>query len=879
MDKILNISIDENRETQIRSEEFKGIRDDILGAIQQLAKNHGEMMSVQELPNDDVMELKTELSRKITYQIERETMIATQRKVLHSLYVPQMEDRQSRIEVAHAGTFKWIFREDDRQPHSWPNFKRWLREENGIYWLAGKAGSGKSTLMKYLYNNRRTHQALKQWAGEEQLVIAKFYFWNPGTPLQKSHEGFLRSVLYEILKQCPDWIPIVLPWRWDSYRLYGSNFHPWTFWELSNAFSNLMTEKCKSTTRFCFFVDGLDEYDGDHANMADLFRKLASTTSDATQDLPDGLQDTSSKPSAWASNVKICVSSRPWLVFEDAFKDCPTLMLQDLTSKDIKLYVTKTLGGNANFQRSAKGDPQHGELISDIVKRASGVFLWVFLVVESLIEGLRDGDTISNLKERVETLPTDLEEYFQHILNRIEKRYLLETAQMFEATLTARKPLSLMTFSYLSEKDPNHAINAEVRAISDQQLSWRLESARRRVLSRSKGLLEVYQSASTGVFSNHTVDYLHRTVRDFLRSNNVNRMLRFRIEEDFDSNVSLCGSYLAQIKAFPIALHGFEGIRPLFKLVAEALRYASLAEKSTGKSQGLLLRSLDLTMSQYQQLPTLRSHHFVNENRSGTWSDSFLSLAIEANLPLYVTEQLEQEPNATRSKQQRPMLDYALRRFMYCDTGGPRWIKKAFLQETEKNSVEFMPPNPKMIRALLKTGSDPNEKHDKSTIWIQFLKFLYENSGEITRDHQRDSMETIKVLLDGGADPDILCPIASHLITSKQNHSEVDSRSRESKPIETAGEGTTTYLTLYTIVEAAFESYGGPEYASLLASIAEKKKHKNSLLSALTVTKGNLTVTKGNLTVTKGNLTVTNGNGRKSSGMQKLLSRFKSHSN
>jgi hypothetical protein len=38
-------------------------------------------------------------------------------------------------------------------------------------------------------------------------------------------------------------------------------------------------------------------------------------------------------------SIKICLSGRPWPVFEDAFKSCPSLRLQDLTRKDITLYV------------------------------------------------------------------------------------------------------------------------------------------------------------------------------------------------------------------------------------------------------------------------------------------------------------------------------------------------------------------------------------------------------------------------------------------------------------------------------------------------------------------------------------------------------------
>lgn len=53
-------------------------------------------------------------------------------------------------------------------------------------------------------------------------------------------------------------------------------------------------------------------------------------------------------------------------------------------------------------------------LIADIGERAQGVFLWVYLNVRSLRDGLVNGDDLSMLQTRLHSLPTDLEEYFKH---------------------------------------------------------------------------------------------------------------------------------------------------------------------------------------------------------------------------------------------------------------------------------------------------------------------------------------------------------------------------------------------------------------------------------------------------------------------------------
>lgn len=43
-----------------------------------------------------------------------------------------------------------------------------------FYWISRSAGSGKSTLMKYLSNNLKTVETLQTWVGSEKLIIASF---------------------------------------------------------------------------------------------------------------------------------------------------------------------------------------------------------------------------------------------------------------------------------------------------------------------------------------------------------------------------------------------------------------------------------------------------------------------------------------------------------------------------------------------------------------------------------------------------------------------------------------------------------------------------------------------------------------------------------
>jgi hypothetical protein len=311
-----------------------------------------------------------------------------------------MRERHERISEAHRKTFNWILEDRTSDPTPWDDMKKWLREGNGIYWISGKPGSGKSTLMKYIDQDNRTLEYLEKWASPVNLVFASFYFWNPGTSMQKSQLGLLQSLLHTILSQRPSLISTVLPSHWQFSRAYGKSSFSWAISDLTVAFRRLSEAELR--TKFCLLIDGLDEFDGDHQSLVDLLSRLTRT-----------------------GNIKILASSRPWLVFQDAFHDCPRLTLQDLNLEDIKLFTYDSLYNHRRFARLLALEPERAPgLVTEIVSKASGVFLWVYLVVRSLMDGLTNADRMDDLLRRLDQLPEDLEKFFLHILTALDPFYL-----------------------------------------------------------------------------------------------------------------------------------------------------------------------------------------------------------------------------------------------------------------------------------------------------------------------------------------------------------------------------------------------------------------------------------------------------------------------
>jgi hypothetical protein len=390
-----------------------------------------------------------------------------------------IRDREDRITKALTDTFEWVYHEQVPEVghFKWNPFARWLQSDAGLYWIAGKAGSGKSTLMKFLHSDPRTEEHLRVWAQDSRLVIAGHFFWNSGNSIQMSVEGLIRALLHGIGTQLPDMLPNLFPDRWaemeSSSDLRLMVLQPWTTSDCLQAFRIILSHPFHHF-RFFFFVDGLDECSGDHAELTALLKEMAASP-----------------------HIKICLASRPWSVFQDAFNSSPSLMLQHLTSRDIRVYVRTKFYEHRGFLELEKGDSKlAARLCDDITEKASGVFLWGRLAVQSLLRGIANGDRVIDLTKRLEDLPEDLEMLFRKILDSVDPAYKLHSAQLFQIHRTASEcddGISLLRFSY-ADDDDRALWDGEERPLSRDEFVYRLKSMGRRLDSRTKGLLETSTS-------------------------------------------------------------------------------------------------------------------------------------------------------------------------------------------------------------------------------------------------------------------------------------------------------------------------------------------------------------------------------------------------
>lgn len=142
---------------------------------------------------------------KLTFTCTEPPLKSDRDLLLDSLDFPERTWRYQDIRPADRSTFKWVFDgeavDEDGDPISCPSLMKWLRGRDAVYWITGKPGSGKSTVMKEIVSSGEFAQMSKCWVGGSVMKALQFFLWRPGTNvLQKSLEGLLRSLLWQVVE-------------------------------------------------------------------------------------------------------------------------------------------------------------------------------------------------------------------------------------------------------------------------------------------------------------------------------------------------------------------------------------------------------------------------------------------------------------------------------------------------------------------------------------------------------------------------------------------------------------------------------------------------------------------------------------------------------
>ena len=489
-----------------------------------------------------------------------------------------MVDRYSMIESPCPTTCNWLFSTDQ--------FRKWesrvsLEEHHGVLWIKGKPGAGKSTLMKHCLE--RCNKLF------QDHIIVKHFFNAQGDALERTTIGLLRSLLCQILQHDGGILQQFLPIYLDKVRWGGREGWQWRAPELR---SFLLSEvRAWRSPPLLLLVDALDECD--HSEVRETMQFFEKLSDEAVQG---------------GMTLRICISSRRYPTI--SIRRALELVVEDNQEhgEDIRTYIHEELRVNDE------------DLEDSLHEKASGVFLWVVIVVVMLNKASDEGD-VKAMWETLDKVPSSLMEVFESLLQG-EGPIAEDTMLMLQWVLLSPRRLSPVELYYAIESETN----------ASESRSWdrnvvTMDVIQRRITSLSKGLLElqamprVPPSFVDARYTEHPwvwyVRFIHQSVSDFLlRRKTLQKLDRSLGSDPISASHGRlwirCRSHIDLLVGKDVSSHGLDSHCPFVNNAAEHVFYhAELSNGATEASMIEWLRQRDSWLPVWKALVKRREPYWT----------------------------------------------------------------------------------------------------------------------------------------------------------------------------------------------------------------------------------------------------------------------------
>jgi len=299
-------------------------------------------------------------------------------------------------------------------------FREWLDPKGSpLLWLHGKAGKGKSMLTSAILDSLKTSIRYGD--------VLTFFFYDGRFKGFNLARNILGEMLVGLLSQLQpgesreslDSLSADLCTVGDKLSVSQMKF-----------FFSAIRHSLKSHQTLWIVLDGLDEVEDSRRGPNEVLGALLrlATTYDPEH------------------RIKCFISSRPAYLSGRMLWDCiqVDLDLEVSARNDLKRYVNETVQMLPLSKRSV----QPPDFVEELVTRANGVFLWVALVVRSL---LAEADNWNNTQRHSEM--SDLSGIYRHMFNLIPKENCSTALIMLGHVVAAARPLSITELGGFMELD------------------------------------------------------------------------------------------------------------------------------------------------------------------------------------------------------------------------------------------------------------------------------------------------------------------------------------------------------------------------------------------------------------------------------------------
>ncbi|KAM0194347.1 hypothetical protein ACHAPI_007108 [Fusarium lateritium] len=343
-------------------------------------------------------------------------------KCIRSLFVTDpLSDREGLVTIkGHRtpGTFEWI-----------PNTKQyqdWDTAENGLLWIAGPPGKGKTMISIFL--SKRL-----EMSKPNSTVI--WFFCDNKTSTRNSAANVIRGLMTQLIQKHPRVISCLLPtWKVQDNKMFQAN----SFETLWRSFLNMLI-LLKNEKVYCV-LDALDECDKE--SLSSLLFKVKT------------LFDPSQNDNALNSFKLIIASREQPLPLPQSLSEFPRITLGDL-GRDIELYITEKVNHLAR-SKNIQGSPIQQRIESALKRGAEGTFLWVSYVTQDL-----EQKTLDEIDAALTQLPPGLYDIYDRVVSKVKTETRGYVAEMIRWILRTAQPLNISELCDAIEVKPTDFLTRE----------------------------------------------------------------------------------------------------------------------------------------------------------------------------------------------------------------------------------------------------------------------------------------------------------------------------------------------------------------------------------------------------------------------------------
>ncbi len=430
--------------------------------------------------------------------------------------------RQLAVSPPADDTCQWLY--------DTPSFRAWIErsdsdKHHGLLQIIGKPGSGKSTLMRSLFDHTRS---MAHKRNDGTCVVGHFFNCR-GQILERCAKGLFHSLFHQLGTLYPPSLGVLKVFEVEDLRDLELTAAPYLS-ALQSGLKQIFSDPALSPRRTAIFIDALDECD-EAFQVGYFFAELTRLA------CKHGTQ------------LDICISRREYPAI--TVKDCLEIRMEAYNLQDIQRYISQKMDlAYVPFQDAI-------DVCEAVALRSGGIFLWVVLAVEGILKDFERERNAKQVLRRTKSLPKALEDLFAQIIEGMDRRTREMALRLFQWAVLPTDRLRIREWHHILaflRAEPPISLREWKESVHYTETDAQLE---RRIRDLSRGLVEVkggidmtdsavgddgslHGSLLAGAGSldsttgdSRVVQPIHETVADFLTSGRANRWFKQGRDYDF----------------------------------------------------------------------------------------------------------------------------------------------------------------------------------------------------------------------------------------------------------------------------------------------------------------------------------------------------------